>query len=142
MGASTKNTKGKTHRKASAATAKKGKTTPTRASGKKGKPADAPARQRVGRQISLELLKLRPVVKEAGTTLLARLDGDLAGLALALGGEKLHGESPARPRHTVLAAMLANIKAVKIKPKKGRIKDLWRIEALLESLLAQLPPEG
>ena len=25
--------------------------------------------------------------------------------------------------------MLANIKAVKVKPKKGRVKDLWRIEA-------------
>jgi hypothetical protein len=38
--------------------------------------------------------------------------------------------------------MLANIKAVKVKPKKGRVKDLWRIEALLESLLAQMPSEA
>jgi hypothetical protein len=142
VGVSTKNTKGKTHRKASAANPKKAKNTPKVKSREKGKSTDAPARHRLGRQISLELLKLRPVVKEAGTTLLARLDGDLAGLALALGGEKLHGESPARPRPSVLAAMLANIRAVKVKPKKGRVKDLWRIEALLESLLAQMPSEG
>jgi hypothetical protein len=142
VGASTKTPKNKTHRKASAADAKKGKTTPKMASGKKGKSADAGARQRLGRQISLELLKLRPVVKEAGTTLLDRLDGDLAGLALALSGETLHGESSLLPRPPVLSAMLANIKAVKVKPKKGRVKDLWRIEALLESLLAQMPSEA
>jgi hypothetical protein len=141
VGASTKTTKNTTHRKASAANPKKGKTTSTRASAKKGKPAAAGARHRLGRQISLELLKLRPVVKEAGTTLLARLDGDLAGLARSLGGEKLHGESPDLPRPPVLSAMLANIKAVKVKPKKGRVKDLWRVEALLESLLAQMPSE-
>jgi hypothetical protein len=130
VGASTKTPKNKTHRKASAANAKKGKS------------ADAGTRERLGRQISLELLKLRPVVKEVGTTLLDRLDGDLAGLALALSGEKLHGESSPLPRPPVLSAMLANIKAVKVKPKKGRVKDLWRIEALLESLLAQMPSEA
>jgi hypothetical protein len=142
VGASTKTPRGKTHRKASATSPKKGKNAPKVSPGKKGKSADAIARQRVSRQISLELLKLRPVVKEAGTTLLARLDGDLAGLALALGGEKLHGESPALPRPPVLSAMLATIRTVKVKPKKGRVKDLWRIEALLESLLAQMPSEG
>lgn len=142
MGASTRTTKDKTHRKASAPDTKKRKTTPKAVARKKGKAAEAVARQRLGRQVSLELLKLRPVVKEVGTALLDRLDGDLAGLALSLGGEDLHGESPALPRPPVLSAMLANIKAVKVKPRKGRLKDLRRIEGLLESLRAQMPSEA
>ena len=142
MGASTRTTKDKTHRKASAPDTKKGNATQRTGSGKKGKAADAVARQRLGRQVSLELLKLRPVVKEVGTALLDRLDGDLAGLALSLRGEDLHGESPTLPRPRVLFAMLADIRAVKVKPKKGRVKDLRRIEALLESLQAQLPSEA
>jgi hypothetical protein len=36
--------------------------------------------------------------------------------------------------------MLADIKALKVKPKKGRVKDLGRIETLLESLSARIPP--
>ncbi|OGB94584.1 MAG: hypothetical protein A2Z31_09895 [candidate division NC10 bacterium RBG_16_65_8] len=142
MGASTRTTKDKTHRKASAPDTTKRKTTPKAAAGNKGKAADAVARQRLGRQVSLELLKLRPVVKEVGTALLDRLDGDLAGLALSLRGEDLHGESPTLPRPRVLSAMLADIQAVKVKPKKGRVKDLRRIEALLESLQAQMPSEA
>lgn len=142
MGASTRTNKDRTHRKATDLDTKKRKTTQRTGPEKKGKAADAGARQRLGRQVSLELLKLRPVVREVGTAFLDRLDGDLAGLALSLGGENLHGESPALPRPPILSAMLANIRAVKVKPRKGRVKDLRRIEALLESLRAQMPSEA
>jgi len=132
--ASTEVAKDKPHRKASALNVKKRKAAP-------GKTADAAARRRLGKQVSLELLKLRPVVKEIGTRLLDHLDGELAGLALSLEGKDLHGESPALPRSRTLSAMLADIKAMKVKPKKGRIKDLRRIEALLESLHVRMPSE-
>ena len=69
-----------------------------------------------------------------------RLDGGLAGLAVWLGGKSLHGERLALPRPPILSAMLADIKAVKLKPKKGRVKDLARIEDLLESLNDRMPP--
>jgi hypothetical protein len=36
--------------------------------------------------------------------------------------------------------MLAEITALRVKPKKGRVKDLRRIEAMLESLGARIPP--
>ena len=137
MRASTEVAKDKPHRKASALNVKKRKAAP----GKNGKAADAAARRRLGKQVSLELLKLRPVVKEIGTRLLDHLDGELAGLALSLEGEDLHGESPALPRTRTLSAMLADIEAMKVKPKKGRIKDLRRIEALLESLHVRMPSE-
>jgi len=96
----------------------------------------------MSRQVSQELLKLRPVLRDVGSALLDRLDGELAGLASSLRGESLHGDVPALPETSVLSAMLADIQALKVKPKKGRLKDLRRVEALLESLSARIPPEA
>ncbi len=105
------------------------------------KGAGKAARQKLGRAVAEELLKLRPVLKEIGTTLLDRLEGELAGLALSLdGGEGLAGETPTLPRPVVLSKMLADIQTLKVKPRKGRVKDLRRLEALLESLSARIPP--
>jgi hypothetical protein len=86
------------------------------------------------------MAKLRPILKDIGSALVDRLDGELAGLARSLDGEDLHGERPVLPQPLVLIAMLADIKALKVKPKKGRVKDLGRIETLLESLSARIPP--
>lgn len=44
------------------------------------------------------------------------------------------------PSTRLMAAMLAQIRALKVKPHKGRVKDLARIEALLEALSAKMPP--
>ena len=107
---------------------------------KKRKSAKKPSRQEMSRQASQELAKLRPILKDIGSALMDRLDGELAGLARSLGGEELHGERPVLPQPPVLIAMLAEIKALKVKPKKGRVKDLGRIETLLESLSARIPP--
>ena len=107
---------------------------------KKRKSVKKPSRQALGRQASQEMAKLRPILKDIGSALLDRLDGELAGLARSLDGEDLHGERPVLPQPPVLIAMLADIKALKVKPKKGRVKDLGRIEALLESLSARMPP--
>jgi hypothetical protein len=38
--------------------------------------------------------------------------------------------------------MLADIQALKVKPKKGRVKDLGRIEVLLDSFIRWMPPEA
>jgi len=107
---------------------------------KKRKSVKKPSRQEMGRQASQELAKLRPILKDIGGALLDRLDGELTGLARSLGGEDLHGERPVLPQPPVLIAMLADIKALKVKTKKGRVKDLGRIETLLESLFARIPP--
>jgi hypothetical protein len=109
---------------------------------KKHKQAKKPSRQEMSREVSRELLKLRPVLRGVGSALLDRLDGELAGLAASLDGKSLHGDVPALPEVAVLFAMLADIQALKVKPKKGRLKDLRRVEALLESLSALIPPEA
>jgi hypothetical protein len=106
------------------------------------KAVQAPSRREVGRQLSRELLKLRPVLRDVGSALLDRLDGELVGLAAALAGESQHGELPALPEAAALSEMLAGIRTLKVKPKKGRVKDLGRIEALLEALNARMPPSA
>jgi hypothetical protein len=108
--------------------------------GKEAKRGKKSSRQELARQVSQELAKLRPILKDVGAALMDRLDGGLAGLVLSLGGEALHGERPVLPRPPVLSAMLADIKALEIKPKKGRVKDLGRIHVLLESLNERIPP--
>ena len=106
--------------------------------GEKGKGAQGYSRQELGRKVARELLKLRPILRDVGTALLDRLDGDLAGFALWLNGEGLLGDPHVLPSASVLSAMLADIGGLKVKPKKGRVKDLRRIEALLELLSARM----
>jgi len=144
-GSVSKRTKGRKDRKAPVAVADRKRNVSKGSVGKnpaakKRKSVKKPSRQALSRQASQEMAKLRPILKDIGSALVDRLDGELAGLARSLGGEDLHGERPVLPQPPVLIAMLADIKALKVKPKKGRVKDLGRIETLLESLSARIPP--
>lgn len=94
----------------------------------------------LGKQTASELNKLRAVLKEVGAGVVDRLDGEIASLALFLDGENLPGEKPVLPRSGTLRSLLACFQELKVKPKKGRVKDLARIEALLSSLSAKMPP--
>ena len=104
--------------------------------GSKGLP-----RQGLRQEVVRELVKLRLLLKDVGTNCLDRLDGELAGLALSLAGESLPGDPPVLPNPPTLMVMLAEIRAFEERPKKGRAKDLRRIEALLKSLNGRMPPE-
>lgn len=144
-GSVSKRTKGRKDRKAPVAVADRKRNVSKGSVGKnpaakKRKSVKKPSRQALSRQASQEMAKLRPILKDIGNALVDRLDGELAGLARSLGGEDLHGERPVLPQPPVLIAMLADIKALKVKPKKGRVKDLGRLETLLESLSARIPP--
>ena len=144
-GSVNKKTKGRKDRKAPVAVADRKRNVSKGSVGKnpaakKRKSVKKPSRQALSRQASQEMAKLRPILKDIGGALLDRLDGELAGLARSLGGEDLHGERPVLPQPPVLITMLADIKALKVKPKKGRVKDLGRLETLLESLSARMPP--
>ncbi len=99
-----------------------------------------PKRAEVAREVAEELHKLRPVLRDVGGTLLDRLEGQLAGLALYLEGQSLPLDRTPLPPGRTLAAMLAAVKGLKLKPNKGRVKDLARIEDLLEALTAKMPP--
>jgi hypothetical protein len=109
---------------------------------KRSKQTKSPARPELAQQVARELAKLRPVLKNIGTALLDRLDGELAGLAHSLNSEGVSGDRPVLPHTPALSAMLTDIQTLKVKPKKGRLKDLGRIEALLESLSGRIPPDA
>jgi len=109
---------------------------------KKPKRSKKPSRQELAQQVSQELVKLRPILKDISSALLDRLDGELAVLSRALAGEGGSDDLPSLPRASILSGMLGDIHALKVKPKKGRVKDLGRIEVLLESLSGRMPPEA
>lgn len=97
-------------------------------------------RQELGQQVAVELSKIRSVLKEVGSGVVDRLDGEAASLALFLDGDSLPGEKPLLPSTRTLKAMLAAFGALKVKAKKGRVKDLARIELLLMALASKMPP--
>lgn len=104
------------------------------------KKASKISRQELGRQVAVELSKLRAVLKEVGSGVVDRLDGEAGSLALFLEGDSLPGEKPLLPSARTLKAMLAAFGGLKVKPKKGRVKDLARIELLLVALACKMPP--
>ncbi len=99
-------------------------------------------RRKLGLAAAEELQATRGLLREAGEAVLVRLDAELAAMASYLRGEELEGERPRLPSPRTLAAMVEACRALKVKPKKGRVKDLARIEALLKALSAMMPPEA
>ena len=104
------------------------------------KKAPKVSRQELGQQVAIELSKLRAVLKEVGSGVVDRLDGEAGSLALFLEGDSLPGERPLLPSARTLKAMLAAFGGLKVKPKKGRVKDLARVELLLVALACKMPP--
>jgi hypothetical protein len=112
------------------------------------KKAKVPARKKVAKaskevrasELAVELAKMRSIVKEIGENLVTRMDADLAALALYLEGTGLAEEKPVLPPAGVIGSMMAEVKALKVKPHKGRVKDLWRVADLLRSLSSKMPP--
>ncbi len=117
--------------------------TKKKSQGKGAKPAKKPpkvSREELGKQAASEILKLRALLKEVGSAVMDRLDGEAAALGLFLRGDSLPGEKPVLPSARVLNAMLTCFATLKVKPKKGRVKDLDRIEGLMKQLAGKMPP--
>jgi hypothetical protein len=98
------------------------------------------SRQELGRQVAVELSKVRSVLKEVASGVVDRLDGEAASLALFLDGDSLPGETALLPSARTLKSMAVAFGGLRVKPKKGRVKDLARIELLLMVLASKMPP--
>ena len=114
-------------------------TAPARAPGeKKGRANKAlQARAALARDVADEVKALRGVFSDILEIYRSRVDGQLAGLAEAFREAEREGTPPPE---RALSAMLETVRSLKVKPRKGRIKDLARLEALAECLWEILPP--
>lgn len=120
------------------------KATSRKASPKKAKRTNAkmrkPTRTQYAAKVVEQMSQVRRDLREIGDSVLRRLDAEITGVARYLGREGQSEEPRALPATPVLEAMLAELRALKVKPKKGRVKDLQRIDKLLISLFSKLPP--
>ncbi len=89
--------------------------------------------------LAAEVERARLLVREVGEAVLARLEGRAAVLHQALTGEGLP-EAPALPRAERLRHLRQAAAGLKVKPAKGRVKDLARLEALFDALEEVLSP--
>jgi len=87
-----------------------------------------------------EVESLRSALKQSLEQYSLRVGRHLAELAGALAAPAKGAKAgvPAK----ALRQMLVRMRASKLKPAKGRVKDLARIEKLVESLMALLPEES
>jgi len=105
---------------------------------KKGGPRKAlQARAVMARDVADEIQALRGVFSDILEIYRSRVDGQLAGLSEAFREAEREGTPPPE---RALKAMLETIRSLKVKPRKGRGKDLARVEALAECLWEILPP--
>lgn len=75
-----------------------------------------------------ELKYLRSVVRDVGEGFIIRKEGEIEVLLNCLDA------LPPRTVHQVSKSWLKELRTLPIKPAKGRLKDLKRIESLLEDL--------
>lgn len=95
------------------------------------------ARAALARDTAQEIQALRGVFSDILEIYRSRVDGQLAGLAEAF---REAGQDGNPPPARACKAILEQIRALKVKPRKGRGKDLARVEALAECLWELLPP--
>jgi hypothetical protein len=89
--------------------------------------------------LARDVERARSLVREVGEAVCARLEGRAAALVQVLTGEGLQ-EAPVLPPAERLKRLRRAAAGLKVKPPKGRVKDLARLEALFEVLEEALLP--
>jgi hypothetical protein len=88
-----------------------------------------------------ELAQVRESLAVSAQAFVARLDGEFTRVFCAFEGETIPGEPERLPLLRAQATMLLAIRDLRVKPEKGRLKDLGRL-ADLGDLIARLMPQG
>ncbi len=86
-----------------------------------------------------ELLALRASVEQTVENVKLKLAAQIAELVRVLETEP--GANTVRPSAKVAKVMTRRISETRLKPKKGRVKDLARVHELLDDLRELLPPQ-
>ena len=82
------------------------------------------------KELVSELAQLRESLASSARVFTGNLDGELARILCVLERETIPGEPERLPSARIQAAMIAALEDLRVKPKKGRLKDLERIERL------------
>ncbi len=90
--------------------------------------------------LEVEMEKLRADLRATVRAYAARLEIDLAESRAALGALK-PVEELSRERLSELRDMMIHVRKRKLKPEKGRRKDLRKIDSLIEDLQLLVPNE-
>jgi hypothetical protein len=98
----------------------------------KKKPKSPPRGEAVREELVRELKHLRVTVREVGENFILRREGEIETIIGLL------ATIPAAPLKTEAPGWLHEIRELKLKPAKGRFKDLKEIEALIEELADQV----
>ena len=107
-------------------------------------PVPRPMRARIGRRVILarqlmaEIEELRPLLQELVQQYELRITAQLAEILRILNGED--GRLPRFPAAKTSSAMLRALRTTDLKPRKGRAKDLVRLQELVAELTEMLPP--
>jgi len=104
------------------------------------KPATS-KKARLAAELLVEVKALRTALDESVEQFRIKLGGQIAQLEAVLDGTAVAGARPTKPDAKTAAAMLKQVRALKIKPKKGRTKDLTRLSDLIDDLAGMLPPQ-
>ncbi len=114
-----------------------------RAGGRKDpKGGEAPAGNRPSPAAALagDVAQLRLLLKDISDAVFSRLDAEAAAVLTALDEGGVPGDAPALPSAERIRVLRSAVADLKVKPRKGRVKDLGRLEAVLEVLTAHLLP--
>jgi len=106
----------------------------TRSAAATGRP-----RGRVADPLASELRALRATLDEVVKQFQVRIGGQLAAVERAVAGTGVAAARAVRPRAKARAAMLREVRALKVKSHKGRTKDIVRLAELIGELFRQLP---
>lgn len=98
-------------------------------------------RTRHAGRLQAALLSLRGTLKEVQEHYSVRTNGLLVQMLQIVDPSEGGKDRPALPSRKTIDQMLEMIAALKVKPKKGRGKDLLRLQDLMEALWIQFPPQ-
>ena len=96
-------------------------------------------RQEMQQDLVRELAQVRASIATSTQVLATRLDAEIASVLCAFDGHGIPGEPEKLPTARVQAVMLKAIRNLRVKPEKGRLKDLARMGDLAD-LLSRLMP--
>lgn len=112
--------------------------------GARGKRETVSGRRRADGAAALhqQLQVLRETISETLEGVSLRLQSEVAEMQRLLAGEVHPGERrPVLPSARAAGILMARIRALKVRPRKGRAKDVVRLEKLVAGLVDHFPRE-